>query len=351
MSSTSVILVSVETLPNVLFIREFPAEQYVFITTQKMEEEKRSHWIIRAAGIQESQVQRIEVNQDDFRQTLQALEKANLQPAANWKVNITGGNKLMSIAAFNFFARYNAAIFYLAIDNKHFQQLFPNNDLHPIRHQVHLTEYLAAHGRTFQVSEKMQLEPSPQTIMNECRKANGIIGDCQYLVKKIAMCTNGQRKQFLTGTWFEIYVYESIKTHLQLPDNQIALGAALYPLESLPETHRTDNKDNDIDVCFTYKNYLYLMECKVYHGQKVHQETGEVSGANNIQRHLYKLAAIKQSLGLNAKAYLITPNNLQANQLSFEGIQKRCEILRIGKPIDFTQLQTEETFQSFLSHV
>ncbi len=94
MPTTSVLLISAETLPNVLFIKEFPAERYVFITTAKMEQEKRSEWIIRAAGIAPQKVQRITVNQDDFGSILQSLENTGLQPSADWRVNITGGNKL-----------------------------------------------------------------------------------------------------------------------------------------------------------------------------------------------------------------------------------------------------------------
>ncbi|MCS7019136.1 MAG: DUF1887 family CARF protein [Cytophagales bacterium] len=352
MPTTSVLLISAETLPNVLFIKEFPAERYVFITTDKMEQEKRSHWIVRAAGIAESSVQRIAVNQDDFSSVLQTLEHAGLQPSADWRVNITGGNKLMSIAAFNFFARYNAAIFYLAIDNKHFQQLYPNSSLHPIRYRINLSEYLAAHGRTYRSMAKpqlMNLFQEAADLMKECRNVDGIVGESLPLKEKISATKYiAERQVFYTGQWFELYAYQSVKEYLQLTDSEIAISAALYPLGSDEETHMNHNKDNDIDVCWVRNNYLYIVECKVYTSQIKTKNLQQSKGLSAIHAHLYKLAAIKQPLGLNARAFLMTPNNLTANPASFEAIQKRCELLRISKPIDYQVLQTEQSFHKFL---
>lgn len=352
MPATSVLLISAETLPNVLFIREFPAEQYVFITTDKMEKEQRSHWIVRAAGITESQVQRIMVNQDDFGQVLQALEAADLQPSADWRVNITGGNKLMSIAAFDFFARHDAAIFYLAVDNRHFQQLFPYTNSYPIKYQVGLSEYLAAYGRIFNSMANPKLQNSLQeaiTLMNECRSVNGIVGESLVLREKISTTKNlAEQQVFYTGQWFELYVYQTIKQHLKLSDAEIALSAALYPIDSDKEIRMNHNKDNDIDVCFVHNNYFYIMECKVYTSQIKARNLQQSKGVSSIHSHLYKLAAVKQPLGLNARAFLITPNNLTANPTSFEAIKKRCELLRISKPIDYQTLQTEQSFHKFL---
>ncbi|WP_250629776.1 Card1-like endonuclease domain-containing protein [Rhodoflexus caldus] len=354
MPTASVLLISAETLPNVLFIKEFPAERHVFITTAKMEQEKRSEWIMRAAGIAPQKVQRITVNQDDFGSILQSLENAGLQPSADWQVNITGGNKLMSIAAFDFFARHEAAIFYLAVDNKHFQKLFPDSSLYPINYQVSLSEYLAAHGRVFKsmanpkLQDPLHLQESV-TIMKECRRVNGIVGESLMLKEKINTTKNlAEQQVFYTGQWFELYVYQTIKQHLKLSDAKIALSAALYPIDSDEEIQMNHNKDNDIDVCFVRNNYFYIMECKVYTSQTKAKNLQQSKGVSSIHSHLYKLAAIKQPLGLNAKAFLITPNNLTANPTSFEAIKKRCELLRINKPVDYQTLQTEQTFQKFL---
>jgi hypothetical protein len=352
MPTTSVLLISAETLPNVLFIKEFPAERYVFITTDRMEQEKRSEWIIRAAGIAPAKVQRIIVNQDDFGSVLQSLENAGLQPSANWRVNITGGNKLMSIAAFDFFARHEAAIFYLAVDNKHFQKLFPDSGLYPIKYQVNLSEYLAAHGRVFKSMANPKLQDFLEeavTIMDECRSVHGIVGESLLLRQKINATKDiAEQQAFFTGQWFELYAYQTIKKYLKLTDAEIALSAALYPIDSDEEIHMNHNKDNDIDVCFVRNNYFYMMECKVYTSQIKAKNLQQSKGVSSIHSHLYKLAAVKQPLGLNARAFLITPNNLTANPTSFEAIQKRCELLRISKPIDYQALQTEQTFQKFL---
>ncbi|MCS6968720.1 MAG: DUF1887 family CARF protein [Cytophagales bacterium] len=353
MPTVSVLLISSETLPNVLFIKEFPAEQYVFITTRKMEEEGRSHWIISSAGIEKIRVKCIvEVNQDNFENILQSLENAQLQPTADWVVNITCGNKLMSIAAFNFFARYHSRIFYLAVGNQHFEQLFPYNNLHPIKYKLNLKEYFNAYGRNYESQPQINIPDAlgeASKIMESCRGAKGIIRESSYLNQKLNEYTKGKLRQFFSGSWFEFYVYETIQKYLNLPASNISLSTAIYLMDS-KKVHTSDTKDNDIDVCFVYKNYLYLMECKVYTGQKnvSLQDSVVTTGVGNIQSHLYKLAAVKQPLGLSVRAYLITPNNLRANSASFEAIEKRCKILQINQPIDYQILQSEDSFKKFL---
>ncbi len=130
----------------------------------------------------------------------------------------------MSIAAFDFFARQEAAIFYLAVDNKYFQQLYPDSNLYPINYQVSLSEYLAAYGRVFKsmASPKLQ-DPShlqeAVTIMNECRRVNGIVGESLMLKEKINRTKNlAEQQVFYTGQWFEPYIYQTIKQHLELSD-------------------------------------------------------------------------------------------------------------------------------------
>lgn len=354
--STTVLLVSSETLPNVLFIKEFPAEKYVFVTTQRMETEKRSHWIIRATGIQESQVQRLLVNQDDFESILVKLKETNLTPDASWNINITCGNKLMSIAFFHFFAGYKSKIYYLAADSQHFQQIYPNIQHHPIRYHVDLKTYLMAYGYDFEriATIDEHLKKEAVKLMNTCREVQGIVGENKYLMQKLKQQNHTpQERVFYSGHWFEIYTYETIRQLLNLNEQQIALGMGIYDLNQPPKERKTHNKDNDIDVCFVWKNYLYLLECKVYprqhHVKNVSTDVVTTSMGGEISSPLYKLAAVKQNLGLNSRAILITPNNLSSNASSWQAIEKRCNILKISKPWDFNVLKDNKCFEQFIS--
>jgi hypothetical protein len=343
---TSVLLISAETLPNVLFIRAFPAERYVFITTQKMEEEKRSHWIVRAAGIKESQVRRIKVNQDDFGQVSQALQAADLQPSADWRVNITGGNKLMSIATFDFFARHNAAIFYLAVDNKHFQQLFPENRNIPITTRLNIAEYLAAYGIRYEAQELPSADKSEiaHRLYKLCMENKGILSQISEInPEQVHQLPKEHQRKFFSGEWFEFWVYEQIRQYFKISStDSIAHGLKLFSLDAQnPLADMADKADNEIDVCFIKDNYLFVMECKVL-------TKSTLTPLRDFEKYFYKLSAIKQNMGLNARTYLITPNNLQNNKTSYQALMKRCQILRLPLPIDYQVLQTEQSFHKFL---
>ena len=90
--------------------------------------------------------------------------------------------------------------------------------------------------------------------------------------------------RYITGGWFEEYVYYLIKDILKPTDIQIGV--------LIRETRETNM--NDLDVVFTLGNKLFVIECK----------TG-VGGRSLFSQIVYKASALKETLlGLSGKSYL-----------------------------------------------
>ena len=97
MKTILVSLISEQTIPNVLLIKELKdIDQHIFITTQKMEDEKkcRSDWIIKATALRLNQVQRIIVNQDSLADIENQLATQVKKDETHFVVNLTGGLKI-----------------------------------------------------------------------------------------------------------------------------------------------------------------------------------------------------------------------------------------------------------------
>lgn len=94
--------------------------------------------------------------------------------------------------------------------------------------------------------------------------------------------------QYLTGGWFEEYVYHLLSEKIQPTDIQI--GVEIQKSKS--------TNINDLDVAFTKGNKLWVIECKT--------GVGTESLFNQI---VYKASALKEKLlGLSAKSYIFSLN-------------------------------------------
>ena len=95
--------------------------------------------------------------------------------------------------------------------------------------------------------------------------------------------------KYITGGWFEEFIYQKIKDELQVPEENVALNVFI----------EKDNDKNELDVIFIKDNNLNVIECKSFIGGK--------EGVKILNNALYKLQAImKSKFGLNAKSYLCT---------------------------------------------
>ncbi|MBK8043620.1 MAG: hypothetical protein IPK21_13760 [Haliscomenobacter sp.] len=101
--TTAILLISEQTLPNVLFLKQFgPFERHVFLTTDKMETQGRSDWIIQAAGIDPGSVQRLPIDPENATVGHQMLERQDWHTGSDYLIHLTGGTKMMALPPLRF---------------------------------------------------------------------------------------------------------------------------------------------------------------------------------------------------------------------------------------------------------
>ena len=92
---------------------------------------------------------------------------------------------------------------------------------------------------------------------------------------------------YLTGGWFEEYVYHLVKRHLD-PDD-IGIGVRIDGCTEI-------RHNNELDVCFIKNNRLFVIECK-----------SGISSESMYNEIVYKVCALKEVLlGLDCNAYLFS---------------------------------------------
>ncbi|NKQ38295.1 MAG: DUF1887 family protein, partial [Methanosarcinales archaeon] len=157
MCNIIVSLISDQTIPNVLFIKEMETKKkdiklYLFISTNKMEQKGKANSIIQASNIDKSKTKVIEVIEDsieDITTKLTNFAQENLNSGDNYIINLTGGTKIMSIGVYNFFKDKNRnSIYYLPIGKNTYKQIFPSlqNGVYDLNFRISIEEYLTSYG-------------------------------------------------------------------------------------------------------------------------------------------------------------------------------------------------------------
>jgi hypothetical protein len=92
---------------------------------------------------------------------------------------------------------------------------------------------------------------------------------------------------YLTGGWFEEYVYHLIKNNVA-PDD-IAIGVHIDGVTEIKH-------NNELDVCFIKNNQLYVIECK-----------SGIKSDSMFNEIVYKVSALKEVLlGLDCHSYIFS---------------------------------------------
>ena len=162
MARVLVSIVSDQTIPNLLLMKELSGiDKYLLISTEAMEKKERSTCIKIASGLPDERFKTILVKEDVLSSIdgqLSALLTASstsaddpfLYDTDEFIVNLTGGNKIMSIATYNFFKERNSKIYYIPIGKNQYIQIFPEtaSGEHSITYRADIQTYLTAYGVT-----------------------------------------------------------------------------------------------------------------------------------------------------------------------------------------------------------
>lgn len=297
--------------------------------------------LVRVLNIDPEVVQRIVLRRDSDSYTYERICRTinnGLDKDTQYVVNLAGGTRYMALSVQHVFSNYHSTFFYtqthqnLIVKTIFDNSIFDNDDeIHPIRYQMSLAEYFEIHGLTHDldsleplISDEYQAKNMFSLFANrELSKSYHKVIDVlreQYRswksldIKEVETTVNDKmvpipnlskfldfikftpskkgelqhnELDYLTGGWFEEYVYYLIKNIIK-PDD-IALGVHIDGCTEI-------RHNNELDVCFIKNNQFYVIECK--------SGIGSESMFNEI---VYKVSALKEVLlGVDCKSYIFS---------------------------------------------
>ncbi len=322
MARILVSLISHQAAPNLLLIGEFKdIDRYVFISTQQMEQDNRSDWLRRAANISEDTVQTIVVEQDSLVDIeTQLSHELSIDDQDRFIVNITGGTKIMSIGVYNFFSELSSEMYYIYIGKNSFRKIFPKvkHKEYYFDYSLGFEEYLNGYGITIVNKETInstlrsfqealdffnyfmrKMTDEHHHYLNQLRAWRGRTLEIDDKDRQIlsnfsfspnnSTCLDKHEIDYLTGGWFEEFIYHLIKQELKR--NERSIGKSI--------NIKRANVGNEFDVLFILKNTLYVIECKT----GVYDSDMKRNFFNDI---VYKIDSLSHDFGLRVRPYIFT---------------------------------------------
>jgi len=328
-------LVSDQTIPNVELIEEFKenTDKYIFIHSKKTE--THLSWITDATGIQK--FEKIEIDPFSINDIETKLRSHNFDDD-NYILNITGGTKIMILVLMEFFKNLGATIFYVVGKDLKYIKVFPliGKREYTLKKKLTLDEYLKSYGfkivkasspiKSFHQANKIfrHFIKNDFDTFNEIielirnRRGKKLNLTNQENIKKFLKSIdfipekpdilNEKETKYLTGEWFEEYIYFKIKDELIINDNEIGLGYNVL----------NQNTPNEFDVLFMVNHKLYIIECKTsifdlrISGLSEETENNNYESKNITKKYnllpeiIYKADALKSKLGLFANILIFT---------------------------------------------
>lgn len=329
MKTTLISLISDQTIPNVQFIKEKKeVDNYLFVTSEDMESKGVTNWIIIACQLKNENVNRIVVNPylfDDIHSKLGGV----LNDDDRYLVNLTGGTKIMSLAVNDLMREFNSELFYLT-GNKNYIKIFPgrNKPVFQLTQPLKIVDYLAAYGFEittstptipFEVTEKIaryfltsfnkETDIAPLSYLFSKRDKNiKSVSEQEGLkdyLDRIGYITiepdklNKLETKYLTGDWFEEYIYQLILNQKDENISDVATGCILIK----------NGVKNEYDILYLQNDNLKIIECKTFIWSNP-EETKTI-----ISDTIYKADSLKNKLGLFANTSIVTLSELTSTRL------------------------------------
>lgn len=215
-------------------------------------------------------------------QTMRRL--ADLHPQG-CVVNITGGSKILTLAAWQIFSRPGDRIFYVNPQHDAIDWLRPASASEPIQDTLSLPIWLAAHGLE-PTPEAPPRRPDPQQLKSDyddaCRKVNRIYEAYRQQQAK----AHHPRIAGEGGYWLERYLAYTLTTIFSKdPDHQQLLQDISGPFKV--RLIDEPNVINELDGAVLYNNRLTIFEAK----------TGTAAQGDGAVEAIFRLSRLRDRLG------------------------------------------------------
>jgi hypothetical protein len=322
-----VTLVSSQTIPNVQFIKEKKADHHLFVATPETKE--LQNWIMNACELDQEQVTSISILPFSYKNIYGTLKNL-LEQNAIYIVNLTGGTKIMSLAVNDLFRTVPAELFYLTGKNNYIQ-IYPEKSESEflLQSSISLKDYLVACGFIVSQSPYPQFPLSTSEkiftyFLSNFNKDTDAIA-LQFLrnhrsknITDITICTelpsflvrigyqpldglklSKREIKYLTGDWFEEYLFFKIQAFTNLQQDAIGTGVVITK----------QNVQNEFDVMVVKDGVLHIFECKT----SIWLDFDETK--NIIVETIYKADSLRNKLGLFAKTSIVTLSDLSNSKI------------------------------------
>ncbi|MEK6591108.1 MAG: DUF1887 family CARF protein [Nitrospinota bacterium] len=372
MKTILISLISEQTIPNILVTAYYKPHILWFITTERSERGRRTECIentLKLKGLLPSPVdiKKVIVDQDSLTDCISKVESLieKIHGEVEYIVNITGGNKVMALAAYEIFReirRQKVVIGYMPLGKNEFLQIFPRKrplKIYEIKELLNLEEYLMSYGFIIQNKHWLQeikakaisRKEISRWILENYEQLKGVLDflwerlhkkrrDKNYKLSEtfereltkiesemlnkhgfevkgrlISKDITKDEIVYLTGGWFEEYIFNEVYSLVQdgiLDDAMIDIN-----IESL------DGTKNELDIAFMKDNVFYFIECKTLGGEEE---------LNVIREEVYKKGAISTLLGKGENRGIICTTHHQIGEsLSARARDYGIEILTMGQ--------------------
>ena len=338
MKNLIVCILGYRMVPNIQFIKEMRSAgtQYLFISNPEMEEDYIREYIKDAFEIDNNELPPIIVDKYSAEALERELMKRDFEKFDRILLNASEGTPVMLNIAMEFFKDFAADIFFIPDTIDYMIQIFPKRKrgMININKKIGLKEYVTSHGLELGGAElsgfsmsyiKKYLNlyighESPRwrllPVLRNYRyrrmkqKISSFAGLDVFLKEidfplsdKKGEYISGNEICFLTGDWFEEYIYYNIKDELGLSDNDIKTGVSLTKEGTM----------NEFDVMFFYNGKLYTIECKTSIKNKE---------SNIMTDTIYKVKALQNNLGYYSDSNIFTLSSREQGDVRREHIER-----------------------------
>lgn len=260
-------------------------------------------------------------------------------------LNVTGGTKLMAVAAQEVFRSAGKPVFYVNVENDDVLIIGEQAASQPLRAKLKVHEMLRAHGYSVTTQDHPQttrdLRDLTARLIDHVASAGRALGtvnalaraardepglrvdlspaqyDSRSLSDILALFAdagllrlsgqaltfkNEEARFFVNGGWLETHVYEALQSlraqHEALSD--VAMGVRVSFGGADPRTQGKGRDKNEIDVAFLYRNTLHLIECKT-----ANLAQGGKGDDNKATEALYKMESLLKLGGLRTRGMVV----------------------------------------------
>ena len=326
-------------LPAYLFTKEYYEEGDELLFISNEEEADCINHLAQQLEVDETLVKRIIVKRHEDKMLYEYIcrtIKSELNPDTQYYLNLAGGNRYMTLSVQHVFEEFNTLFYYtqtrenLIVKTIFDHSIYDDDDeVFPIKHRMTLKEYFGLYGLQSDIDEpRKQVKETAfsqhlftmfsqnllgrtdfevmTTLREKYRNWNYLripeaekpVKDYMTPIPTLSKFLNyigfnpernnslqSYEMEYLTGGWFEEYVYALIKEVLK-PDD-IAMGVHI--------SNGIIKHNNELDVCFMKANKLFVIECK----------TG-VTSESLFNEIVYKVCALKEVLLGTSNSYIFS---------------------------------------------